>query len=366
MTGKSTHYFLGGNTSQGFYSHFNYIISQKEATRIICLKGGPGTGKSSLMKKLAKTYIDKGFDVEFHHCSSDSDSLDGILIKKLNVALLDGTAPHMIDPKNPGAVDDIVNMGICLKEDNFKNLKNDILKVNTEIGNTFRRAYRFFASAKSLYEDWYTFNNDALDIYRINLLKEKLKADILPDTLKAPGNERHLFATGFTPKGIVTYIPTLINDLSKVYVLKGGPGTGKTDVLQYISDEAIKRGFNVEILHTPLWPEKIEHIIIPELSTAIVTANEINKMEFEGQGEIYDMNDFLDQDYIGYHLSSILDVRSVFYILLQKGLDCIKNAKALHDDLEEFYVPNMDFSKADEIYNELLNKLKKYEDNLNL
>lgn len=364
MTEKATHYFLGGNTGQGFYSHFNYIIPQQKATRIICLKGGPGTGKSSLMKKIGKAYLDKGFDVEFHHCSSDSDSLDGVLIKNLNVALLDGTAPHMIDPVNPGAVDDIVNMGVCLKEENFKSIKAELLKVNGEIGNTFKRAYRFFAAAKAIYEDWYTFNNNALDTYRVNLLKEKLKTTILPDALNVPGEARHLFATAFTPKGIVTYIPTIIKDFSKVYVLKGGPGTGKTSILQYVADEAVKRGFNVEILHTPLWPQNIEHLIIPELSTAIVTNNAINKMSFEEEGIVYDMEDFLDKDALGYNLSAMMDVRAIFYILLQKGLDCIKTAKSLHDDLEKFYVPNMDFSRADAIYEEVLKKLEGYEKDL--
>lgn len=195
MTGISTHYFLGGNTGKGFYSHFNYIISQKDATRIICLKGGPGTGKSSLMKKIGKHYIDRGYDVEFHHCSSDSDSLDGVLIKELKVAMLDGTSPHMIDPITPGAVDDIVNMGICLKEENFKNIKFNILAVNEEIGNSFRRAYRFFAAAKSIYDDWYTFNNEALNLYELNILKENLKNRILPNTFSSLGKKRHLFAT---------------------------------------------------------------------------------------------------------------------------------------------------------------------------
>ena len=40
------HYFPGNNTPLGFYSYYRYILSQKEASRIICLKGGPGTGKS--------------------------------------------------------------------------------------------------------------------------------------------------------------------------------------------------------------------------------------------------------------------------------------------------------------------------------
>lgn len=50
---KNRHMFLGNNTSKGFYSLFKNLITQEDANRIICLKGGPGTGKSSLMKKLA-------------------------------------------------------------------------------------------------------------------------------------------------------------------------------------------------------------------------------------------------------------------------------------------------------------------------
>jgi hypothetical protein len=50
MTSLERHDFPGGNTSKGFYSLYRYILSQDEARRIICIKGGPGTGKSSLMK----------------------------------------------------------------------------------------------------------------------------------------------------------------------------------------------------------------------------------------------------------------------------------------------------------------------------
>ena len=33
-------------------------------------------------------------------------SLDAILIQKLGVVLLDGTSPHVVDPKDPGAIDE--------------------------------------------------------------------------------------------------------------------------------------------------------------------------------------------------------------------------------------------------------------------
>ncbi len=88
-------FFPGGNTSVGFYSYYDSILGQKEANRIIILKGGPGVGKSSFMKKLGRSMEERGFDVEYHHCSSDNNSIDGVVFPKVGVALVDGTAPHV-------------------------------------------------------------------------------------------------------------------------------------------------------------------------------------------------------------------------------------------------------------------------------
>jgi len=39
---------------------------------------------------------DLGYDVELFHCSSDPSSLDGVVMPGIGVALMDGTAPHMV------------------------------------------------------------------------------------------------------------------------------------------------------------------------------------------------------------------------------------------------------------------------------
>ncbi|MFZ5686833.1 MAG: hypothetical protein ACOY9Y_01370 [Bacillota bacterium] len=85
--------FPGGNTSQGFYSFYHHIIPL-DATRIFVLKGGPGVGKSTFMKTIAESLIANGYSVEYHCCSSDNNSLDGVVIPEIAVALIDGTAPH--------------------------------------------------------------------------------------------------------------------------------------------------------------------------------------------------------------------------------------------------------------------------------
>ncbi|MCJ7687714.1 MAG: ATPase, partial [Clostridiaceae bacterium] len=207
--------------------------------------------------------------------------------------------------------------------------------------------------------DWYTYNHEALDINKLNLLKESLKNSLFTTSPSNIGFDRHLFATAFTPNGIVTYIENLSSDFKNIYVLKGGPGTGKTSVLQFLSDEALKRGFYVEIFHTPLIPEKIEHILIPDLNVAILTSNEINNLDLPGN--IIDMKDCLNPNTLQTNKVETQYDTTEFYTLLNKGLATIKEAKGLHDELETFFIPNMDFSKLDAVFAKIIKKIDGYE-----
>ncbi len=360
MKGEFRHFFPGGNTSKGFYSFYRYILSQETARRIICIKGGPGTGKSSLMKRVGQYFNEKGYDIEYHHCSSDNNSLDGIVIKGLNVALLDGTSPHIVDPVNPGAVDEILNMGDCWNEQGFKDYRSTIISINKQVGKTFKRAYRYIGAAKTIHDDWSSYNSEALNLSKLNLFKEEFKNDILSNiNVSSMGTDRHLFATAFTPNGIVTYIDSICANYKRVYVLNAGPGTGKTNLLSYISEEALRRGLFVEIYHDPLIPERIEHVLIPSLSIAIISSNEINKRNFVGNQ--INMEDFLNKRLINKNAEEIAVAKETFYSLLDKGLSIIASAKKLHDELEKSYIPNMDFDKVEDVFNKIILKLLKYE-----
>ncbi len=357
MKGNIRNFFPGGNTSYGFYSFYQYIIDENIAKRKICIKGGPGTGKSSLMKNIGSFFVNKGYDIEYHHCSSDNNSLDGVVIKGLEIALVDGTSPHIVDPINPGAVDEILNMGQHWNEEGFKQYRASIIETNKEIKNTFERAYRFIKASKLIHDDWSNFNKMALNSSKLLLLEEDLKDKIFSNSLpKTLGNDRHIFATAFTPNGIVTFIENLSQCCNKIYVLNGGPGTGKTEVLSFVYKEALRRGFFIEVYHDPLIPERIEHIIIPELKTAIITSNEINNKKFTGT-QIF-MENLVD--YSKLDKNELSQSKENFYTLLNKGLSIISSAKSLHDELEKYYICNMNFRELDETYEMLLNKLLKY------
>lgn len=355
---KERHLFPGSNTSKGFHSFFQYILPLNEAKRIFYIKGGPGTGKSFFMKKIGKIFGEKGYTIEYFHCSSDNESLDAVVIKELGVALLDGTAPHINDPKVPGALDEIINFGLCLDENNLKEVKDEIMAVDEKIKNSFKRAYSYFGAAKSVHDDWSYHNSKALDKTKLNDLKKTLKDSILKENLEGLGSERHLFATALTPNGIITYIDTIYRYCDKIYVLKGGPGTGKTELLNYIKEQSLVGGYDAEVFHDPLNSERIEHLILPDLKVALLTSNEISKQTFAG--EKIDMESLLNKDYLNSVKDLIEEDKNTFYDLLEKGLKNLTNCKKLHDEIEKYYIDNIDFKCRDDISEEVINRLLKY------
>jgi hypothetical protein len=355
MNGNARHYFPGNNTPVGFFSYYHYILDQREAKQIWCIKGGPGTGKSSFMKKIGETMLAEGHDVDFLHCSSDSGSLDGILLRDLNVSLIDATAPHVIDPVNPGAVDNIINLGDYWNEKGIRENRKQIIETNERIGAIFARVYNYLRAAESMYDNIAQINGKGLSrsvIYEIG-------SDIIKDEMgsrtdnQQTGKIKKFFASAITPDGLISYLPDLIDGYKKVYVLKSETGGGTEAITAMIMEAAVSRGFDVEAFYCPLKPgKKLEHLLIPQLSLAVATSNPYHEagpgrnlqerveIGLRGKGSA---KDTLLQNEIA------IDSGGHMEELLSKAVHYLSEAKAEHDRLEAFYIPHMDFKAIEEL-----------------
>ena len=98
-------YFLGANSPAGFYSLYDHLLPPERARAIYILKGGPGCGKSTLMRKIGAWAEESGLETEYILCSGDPDSLDAVVFPALSVALVDGTAPQGVVSLGP--------LGVC-------------------------------------------------------------------------------------------------------------------------------------------------------------------------------------------------------------------------------------------------------------
>jgi GTPase SAR1 family protein len=354
---KTRHMFAGGNTSQGFFSYYNNIISQEEASRVFVIKGGPGVGKSTFMKRIGERMLEIGYDIEFFHCSSDNESLDGIKIPELKVAFIDGTSPHIVDPKSPGAVDEILNFGDFWNESGIRPHKNEILKINKEISYIFARAYKYLKAAAAVYEANAAIYSEALNTFEVNKYSSKLINDLFGGVSGAvrDGKERNLFASALTPSGYCNYLDSILAD-NKVFEIVGNLGTGEDKILGKIKNAAIERGYDVEVFYCSLNPHKIDHLFIPLLNTAFTTSNFYHSSKVD-KFETIDMQEFIIPEVVERYKEDIRQNIEEFDNLMSVALLTIRRAKVLHDRLETYYVPNIRFGDIDKLFERTLSRI---------
>lgn len=351
--------FPGGNTSKGFFSYYDFIINRKEANKIIILKGGPGTGKSSMMFNIGEYMLEKGYDVEYHHCSSDRDSIDSVMIPKLKVAVLDGTAPHVIDPKYPGAIDMIVNLGECWDSKGLERKKEEIIKVIDRNSKFYKSAYKYFEAARIIQEDTIWKMEEAMDFGQINILTNDLIQEILKDQfiVNNVGKERHLFGSAYTPTGWVEHTNTLLWDVDKTYYIQGELGTGKTTLMKKICKEATIRGLDVEVFHTPLIPEKIETVIIKDLSVAL----SIMDWTKDSYYKTINLNEYIKKGIYSDYENGIKANKDIYENLISIAISKLAGAKKNHDLMESQYIPNMNYYETGIVKDRIIEIILKYE-----
>lgn len=142
-------YFAAANSGEGFYSFFGEVFDRKQLDKIYLLRGGPGTGKSTLMKKIGKRAEAEGLSVHYVPCSSDIDSLDGVIIPEKSTAIFDATAPHSAEPSYPGAVEvtaelypALSTIALCGKRDEIIAFSDTAKRETTAAGEYLSAAAR--------------------------------------------------------------------------------------------------------------------------------------------------------------------------------------------------------------------------------
>lgn len=368
MTAKGRHrsLFPGGNTPQGFYSFYDNIVAP-DANKIFLIKGGPGVGKSTLMRKIALELLGKGYDVEFLRCSSDPSSLDGVYFPTLDIALIDGTAPHIVEPKNPGAVDEIIHLGEYWDENKLRENKQYVLEDNIKIAKYFKIAYSYLQEAKLIHDRIESYYTDSVNFALVNRKIDEVGRDIFLNNLfnseqDKLARQRHMFITAITPEGFVSETADLLNNIETLYVLKGEPGTGKSTLCSRIATLAQQKGFATELYHCPIDPEKLDALLIPELKTAIINGTTPHSYNLKTAStlanlKVINFNDYLNYENIEPYQKELCEDKEKFDIAIDKAVEFLKKAKKFHDHLEAYYIDAINFEQVNLVKEQILTKI---------
>ena len=343
-----SHFFLSSNSPRGFYSKFN------ELRRFKCnvIKGCPGCGKSTMMKKILDFLPDGSYEVI--HCSSDPDSIDSIILENHKICFVDGTAPHIFDPDIPGFCGNIVNL--CKFKSNANILKNEskILKLNKEYKKLQYRAQKYLMSFGAIFSDSLEDIIEKINFDKIEKLAKNISNKIFNKKVSKTSIESTRFIRSIGPLGVFSFISNFKN-YKKVYEINDDSFIVSDILLKLIKKSAIKFGYNTILCVSPLTlNERVEAIIFPELKTSIFLSNNFEPNDSKVKTQKIDISNCYNSNIK--HSSYNLKIETS---LINETIKTMKKAKKVHDQIENIYEHLIDFDYVDHVTENILSEMHK-------
>ena len=336
-------FFMGALGPKGFQGYFDWLDT-REQVPLYLIKAGPGCGKSTLMNRLAQA---SPLPVERIHCSSDPDSLDGVIFSRPRAAIIDATAPHTVEPAYPGAVQKVVDLHHVLDNDYLTAHRGEIVALFRRCSALQEQAGRSIRAAAALLEDSRRITAPLVNEEKLLGWARRLGARRLPRT-DHPGSESIRLLSAVTPKGRMVFLNTVKALADEFIVLHDEQGAAAPMALALLREMALERGYSIITCPCPLRESVIDHLFIPELRLAFLTGNSWHPMNLDGRQNVH-CTRFLEKGALRGQRARLRFDRRAAAELLELASEAQRQAKASHDELESYYRTAADFSQLDGI-----------------
>lgn len=342
-------FFAGANTYEGFRSDYENLLSEDTFEKVYVIKGGSGTGKSTLMRKCLEGAEGKGCETIRILCSSDPESLDGVILKKeeKQIAIIDGTAPHILDPRYPGACGEIINTGDYWDCAYLEKRKYEIIKHTKEKSKAYAAAYNYLSALGNVFR-----LSQKLSDYYTDYEKMERAAERICATLKKSRGE-----------GKITYRRTLAVSMRGAVRLTSFESAKDLFAVSdraYLSpkfyscllEKLCEKGFDVQVSQSPIGG--IAELYVPEADCAFVPYR-------EGVSYMKEINlrRFADSEKMAEVKQKRIFASKCMSSLMEGALESLALAREHHFSLEEIYKNAMDFSGLDTLCDTLSHSILK-------
>lgn len=340
-------FFLGATTPAGFKGYFE-PLRREPGMQMVLIKSGPGCGKSTLMKQLARRAIQQGEPVECIHCASDPDSFDGVIFVRQRRAIVDATAPHTIEPDAPGADEVVLSLYHTIQADALRPHAEEVKALFARNAALRARAARYVASAGSLLLDSRRAEACSANFEKVRRYVKRLCTRLLPRTEGTASEELRLLSA-ITPKGMVFYRGTVEALADRYVVFRDDYGAISRLLLELIRAEALARGYHIITCPCAMHPEdQIDHIFIPALRLAFLTDNLWHPIQLPGVQAVR-CTRFVDRENLsGFRARLRFNDRAASE-LIDQAVALMAQAKNCHDELETYYRAAVDFDQVNAV-----------------
>ena len=336
-----TVFYLGASTAKGFVSHYDSLFQELKLLTI--LKGGPGCGKSTFMRAIAKAARERGLDLSLILCSSDPGSLDGILLPELSVGFVDGTAPHALEPRLCGGSMNYLNFGEFYDRAAMRPNEEEIFAVQQENALCYAHVTACMGAADQLQNSVRLMTDQHSYDEEMAAIAESLALSALQPTGQSPQIRRR-FLSAVTPRGLHFCTGTPGALCEKVYVLRDNYGLAPR-LLTRLQEKAAEMGHTSILCYSPQLPEEAPtHLLIPTAHAAFVSESR-NFMFSEPAFCRMDLDSAIPAG----ERKEMEFCEKIMTDLLYRSVKHMRDAKKLHDRMEDLSRPFVDFSAVDEM-----------------
>jgi len=334
-------FFIGANTAGGFVSHIREIVCAMR--KVYILKGGPGTGKSTFMRRLAEDMEALGYPAERYYCSSDSLSLDGIVFRDLGVAVVDGTPPHVWEASCPGAVEELIDLGAYWNSRMLAERVSEIRAHNEEKASLFSGVYKYLSVGKVLHSERQAILLRCSDADKADRAAERLIRRLGGGAGFSLMN-RQITSIGMQGR---TVLPTYERAATEHWVIsdhRGLAGMMFENLLRY----AEKSGLAVWISRDPM--QEIEALFFPEKGVSVT-------LNAETADRVINTERFLCREALALERARLRFLTRLEKELFLRVEEAFSEIKRCHFALEGLYYPAMDFDRVAKRRTELLHTI---------
>lgn len=332
----SRQFFLGANTGAGFVSLYPEFSAAETDAFFWYIKGGPGNGKSTLMRRAAERAESAGLTVESVLCSGDPDSLDGIYIPEKKLGYVDATSPHVQEPAVPGASGKYLDLGAF-----YRPVPPDKTAEMQRLFAAYRREY---ARAYDMLHAAMLVSPGGIPGIRTAEAKARVRKRAEAFAEKAVRRsdagecEKRRFLSAYTCRGAVLLSDTAAS-FGRVYTLDNE--LGLADVfLQAVLERARTVGAARIVCPDPVNPEKLAALILPEDGLSLVAVS--GDFRFDGKAARHFRLDAA-AELSDAQRKEVRRAAALRRSLTAEACSALRRAKELHDELEAEYHPFVDF-----------------------
>lgn len=336
-------YFVASNSAGGFRSWYGETFDDRRIGRLYAIKGGPGTGKSRFMRDVADAGRARGWRAEMIYCSSDPDSLDGIILTRggqEGIALLDATAPHVYEPSHPGYREELVNLGAFWDAGRLRGERETIEGLNREKAAAYRRAYRYLAGVGELSETACELTAPFVREAALTRFAAKLTRELPEGNAFQP---RTALMHGIGMRGRVMF-DTFLAQAERIVLIEDCHGCAYL-LMREIYRQIAQKRLAVRVSRDPILPERTDALFLPDGGIAFaVLPGELCAYPHR----TVSVRRFVDTRAMRSVREPLGYAERVRRVMLDGAVAELERAAGLHFRIEAIYERAMDFAAKEE------------------